>query len=47
MYDVIVIGGGPTGSTAGTLLARKGYKVLILEKSKFPREHVGESMVPA
>jgi len=46
MYDVIVIGGGPTGSTAASLLAEKGHKVLVLEKEKFPREHVGESLIP-
>lgn len=46
IYDVIIIGGGPTGSTAGTYLARYGYKVLILEREKFPRPHVGESLLP-
>jgi flavin-dependent dehydrogenase len=46
LYDVIVIGGGPTGSTSATLLAQKGYRVLVLEKEKFPREHVGESLIP-
>lgn len=45
-YDVIVIGGGPAGSTAGALLAEKGWKVLILEKEKFPRYHIGESLMP-
>ena len=45
-YDAIVIGGGPAGSTAGALLAEKGWKVLILEKEKFPRYHVGESLMP-
>jgi len=45
-YDAIVIGGGPAGSTAGALLAEKGWKVLILEKDKFPRYHVGESLMP-
>lgn len=45
-YDAIVIGGGPAGSTAGALLADKGRKVLILEKEKFPRYHVGESLMP-
>lgn len=45
-YDAIVIGGGPAGSTAGALLAEKGWKVLIIEKEKFPRYHVGESLMP-
>ncbi len=44
-YDFIIIGGGPAGSTAATLLSRKGYSVLVLEKEKFPRPHVGESML--
>lgn len=46
LYDVIVIGGGPTGSTLSTFLSRLGRKVLVLEKEQFPREHVGESMLP-
>ena len=41
--DVIVIGGGPGGSTAATMLARKGARVLLLERECFPRDHVGES----
>jgi flavin-dependent dehydrogenase len=45
-FDVVVIGGGPAGSTAGTLLAKHGWKVLILEKEKFPRFKIGESMLP-
>lgn len=45
-YDAIVIGGGPAGSTVGALLAEKGRSVVILEKSKFPRYHVGESLMP-
>ena len=45
-HDVIVIGGGPAGSTAATWLARKGHQVLLLEREKFPREHVGESLLP-
>lgn len=45
-YNTIVIGGGPGGSTAGTLLARCGHKVLLLEKEVFPRFHIGESLLP-
>ncbi|MEO5717525.1 MAG: NAD(P)/FAD-dependent oxidoreductase [Chthoniobacterales bacterium] len=45
-HDVIVIGGGPAGSTSATWLARQGHKVLLLEREKFPREHVGESLLP-
>jgi hypothetical protein len=44
--DVIVVGGGPAGSTAAALLARRGYRVTLFEKEKFPREHVGESLLP-
>ena len=46
LYDVIIIGGGPSGSTSATLLAQKGLTVLLLEKELFPREHVGESLIP-
>jgi flavin-dependent dehydrogenase len=45
-HDVIVVGGGPAGSTAATWLARYGHDVLLLEREKFPREHVGESLLP-
>jgi len=45
-HDVIVIGGGPAGSTCASLLSRAGHKVVLLEKTKFPREHVGESLLP-
>jgi flavin-dependent dehydrogenase len=45
--DVIVIGGGPGGSTAATMLSRQGFSVLLLERERFPREHVGESLLPA
>jgi flavin-dependent dehydrogenase len=44
--DVAVIGGGPAGSTAAALLARKGYKVIALEKARHPRFHIGESLLP-
>jgi flavin-dependent dehydrogenase len=44
--DVVVIGGGPGGSTAATLLARRGYKVIALEKAHHPRFHIGESLLP-
>ncbi len=44
--DVIVIGGGPAGATAAALLAEKGHDVVVLEKTKFPRYHVGESLMP-
>lgn len=46
VLDFIVIGGGPSGSTISSLLARKGYQVTVFEKEKFPREHVGESLLP-
>jgi flavin-dependent dehydrogenase len=45
--DVVVIGGGPAGSAAATMLARKGWRVTLLERDRFPREHVGESLLPA
>jgi len=45
--DVIIIGGGPGGSTAATMLARQGWQVLLLEREYFPRDHVGESLLPA
>lgn len=45
-YDSIVIGGGPAGSSAAAVLAEHGRDVLVLEREKFPRYHVGESMIP-
>ncbi len=45
-FDVIILGGGPAGSTAATYLARSGQRVLILERESFPRFHVGESLLP-
>jgi flavin-dependent dehydrogenase len=44
--DVIVIGGGPAGSTASTLLAQRGYRVELFEREHFPRFHIGESLIP-
>lgn len=46
VFDAIVIGGGPAGSTCAYKIAAEGHSVLLLEKSKFPRFHIGESMVP-
>ncbi|MCX6977761.1 MAG: NAD(P)/FAD-dependent oxidoreductase [Verrucomicrobia bacterium] len=46
LYDVAIIGGGPAGTTAAILLAQNGRKVLLLEREKFPRFHIGESLLP-
>src|ERR1041385_7643504 len=44
--DVIVIGGGPAGSTTSTLIAQQGFKVELFERMQFPRFHIGESLIP-
>lgn len=44
--DVVVIGGGPAGSTASTLIAQHGYRVSLFERERFPRFHIGESLIP-
>src|ERR1700754_4379934 len=46
IYDVAIIGGGPAGSTAACLLAKAGRRVVVLEREKFPRFHIGESLLP-
>jgi 2-polyprenyl-6-methoxyphenol hydroxylase-like FAD-dependent oxidoreductase len=45
-FDILIVGGGPAGSTAGTLLAKQGWSVAIFEKETFPRFKVGESLLP-
>jgi flavin-dependent dehydrogenase len=45
-HDVIVIGGGPAGSTTSTLIAQRGYRVGLFERERFPRFHIGESLIP-
>ena len=45
-FDVAVIGGGPAGSSTATALARRGRRVLLLERDRFPRFHIGESQLP-
>ncbi|MGZ3723581.1 MAG: NAD(P)/FAD-dependent oxidoreductase [Bdellovibrionales bacterium] len=46
-HDIIIIGGGPGGSHAATLLAKKGFDVAIVEREEYPRFHIGESLLPA
>ncbi len=45
-WDAVVIGGGPAGSGVATHLAREGRRVLVIERERFPREHIGESLLP-
>jgi flavin-dependent dehydrogenase len=45
-YDCIVMGAGPSGSTTATLVAKAGFKALLVERERFPRRHVGESLMP-
>ncbi|MFI1328891.1 tryptophan 7-halogenase [Streptomyces sp. NPDC020845] len=46
-FDVVVVGGGPAGSTLAALVAKKGHSVLVLEKESFPRYQIGESLLPS
>jgi len=46
-FDVVVIGGGPSGSTVASFVAMKGHRVMLLEREQFPRHQVGESLLPA
>jgi 2-polyprenyl-6-methoxyphenol hydroxylase-like FAD-dependent oxidoreductase len=45
-YDCIVMGAGPAGSTVATLVATAGFRTLLVERDRFPRRHVGESLMP-
>ncbi|MFN0069554.1 MAG: NAD(P)/FAD-dependent oxidoreductase [Limisphaerales bacterium] len=45
-WDTVIIGAGPAGSAAAAVLAQQGHRVLVIEREKFPRYHVGESMIP-
>ena len=44
-YDAILIGAGPAGSSASAILAEYGHRVLVIEREKFPRYHIGESLI--
>ena len=44
--EVVIIGGGPAGAAAACVLAEQGHDVVVFEREKFPRYHIGESMIP-
>ncbi|MFO1020401.1 MAG: tryptophan 7-halogenase [Planctomycetales bacterium] len=46
MVDVVVVGGGPAGATVSTVLAQRGVQVRLYEQDKYPRFHIGESLIP-
>ncbi|SDI18947.1 tryptophan 7-halogenase [Nonomuraea jiangxiensis] len=46
-YDAVVVGGGPAGATVATLVSLQGHRVLLLEKERFPRYQIGESLLPS
>src|SRR6185295_18115357 len=45
-WDVVILGGGPGGSSLASCLAKRGRRALVLEKERFPRFHIGESLLP-
>lgn len=45
-FDVLIVGGGPAGASSAAILAEHGHRVLVLEREKFPRYHIGESLIP-
>ncbi|MEO6033995.1 MAG: NAD(P)/FAD-dependent oxidoreductase [Verrucomicrobiota bacterium] len=45
-FDAIILGGGPAGASSAAILAEKGHRVIVLEREKFPRYHIGESLLP-
>ena len=45
-YDAVILGGGPAGASAAAVLAEKGRRVVVIEREKFPRYKIGESLIP-